>query len=388
MRRLKRKVLNAERALFQKVKKSVLGLHYALGITRALPPVSCQIEITTVCNYNCVMCNRNFVDKGRKNRMMSVEEFRQVLSHLPRSIRHIFFMGQMGDAFCHPGFYEMLDHASDRGYQISIATNGERLTRERTERLAKYNLWRLHVSLDSIDEETYSTIRGGSIAKIIENLRFFKDRNPNTSLFLAMVLMKDNVGGMDRFLDTAKGLKADLIILQMMIPFSSEIWAEQSLYNDAGALRSMAKVVKRHREGSGLSFGRGGGSDNWSFQPSNGLCESAFSIPQIMVNGDVVPCCMVSNAEEEFTAGVPFRINPGNYVVGNVITHPLMAVWNNRKIKQIRKEIIKAHRFYRRVDGGCPVKGIEGFAEIKRGVPGQSGFDYCKVCALRWQVGG
>ena len=48
MRRLKRKVLNAERALFQKVKKSVLGLHYALGITRALPPVSGQIEITTV----------------------------------------------------------------------------------------------------------------------------------------------------------------------------------------------------------------------------------------------------------------------------------------------------------------------------------------------------
>ncbi len=390
MSELKRRMLNAERALFQKVKKRMLALHYRFGITTVPPPISCQIEVTTVCNYNCVMCNRNFVSSDRKDRLMSIEEFQRILSHLPGSIRHIFFMGQMGDAFCHPKFYDILDCAHGRKYHLSIATNGERLTRERIDRLTRYNLWRLHVSLDSIDDEVYSTIRGGSIRKIIDNLKYFKDRNPATSLFLAMVLMKDNIDGMDKFLETAKELKANLIILQMMIPFSREIWSEQSLYCQPGGLDGLTKVLKRRMEDSGLNFGRGGGSDNWSFQPENGYCDSAFSLPQIMVNGDVVPCCMVSNAEEEFTAGVPFRINPQNYVVGNVLREPLMSMWNGKKMKRIRKEIIGARKHY----GGCARKNgssgftMEDFASIKKGIPEPKAFDYCRVCALRWQVGG
>ncbi|MBI5238017.1 MAG: radical SAM protein [Deltaproteobacteria bacterium] len=382
---LKRRMLNAERAFFQKVKKRMLYLHYRFGITTVLSPISCQIEITSVCNYNCVMCNRNFVDKERKDKMMSLGEFKRILLHLPGSIRHIFFIGTLGDAFCHPGFYDFLDIAREKNYHVSIATNGSRLTKERADRLTKYNLWRLHVSLDATDKDIYSSIRGGSIEKIMDNLAYFKERNRNTSLFLAMVLMRDNVDGIDGFLETAKKLKAKLIIFQMLIPFSMQIWSEQSLYNYPDKLEKTVKAVRRHMARSGMNFGRGGGADNWSLQPANGYCDSAFTLPQIMLNGDVVPCCMVPNAREEFAGGVPFNINPQNYIIGNVLREPLMSIWNNKKIKRIRKEIIDAHK---RCNGSLKKFRIEDFADLKRGIPEPKGFDYCKVCALRWQVGG
>ncbi len=388
MNALKRRILNTERKVFQQIKKTAVGVHYRLGVTRVLPPVSCQLEITSVCNYNCVMCNRNFVEKERKNKLLSLEDYRKILANLPLTIKHIFFMGQLGDAFCHPSFYDFLDIAKERKYNISVATNGERLTKERTDRLTKYDLWRLHVSLDSTDKEMYSNIRGGDVDAIVENLKYFKEKNPHTSLFLAMVLMKDNVGGIDGFLETARRLKADLIILQMMIPFSMEIWAEQSLYNYPDKMHRAVEAIKNHMKSSGVNFGRGGGSENWSLQPANGYCDSAFSIPQILVSGDVVPCCMVSNASEEFTAGVPFRINPANYIIGNVKERPLMSIWNNKKIRRIRKEIIDAHNGCEGRLKGNGAFGIEDFAEMKRSIAKPRAFDYCKVCALRWQVGG
>ena len=384
----KTKMLNAERAIFRVFKNKLLNLHYRFGISTALPPVSCQLEITTVCNYNCVMCNRHFVEKERKNKMMSVEEFEIILNNFPKSMKHIFFVGQLGDAFCHPRFYDFLDIATRRNYQISIATNGSRLTKERIDELTGFNLWRLHVSLDATDKETYSNIRGGDIEKIVESLTYLKTKKPQVLLYLAMVLMKDTVEQIHSFFETAQNINPDLIILQMMIPYSVDIWRGQSLYNYPDKLDKVVEFINEQFKNPTLNLMRGGGSKNWNLNPVNGLCDSAFFLPQIMVNGDVVPCCMVSNADEEFTGGVTARINPRNYVIGNVLKEPLSVLWNNKKIKHIRKEIINSYKYHNRRAGAPKPLNIKDFENIKKNTAVQKACDYCKVCALRWQVGG
>lgn len=385
---LRTKILNAEREVLRTLKKQIIGFQYRFGVCTALPPVTCQLEITTICNYNCPMCNRNFVDKARKDKMMSMDEFKTILGNLPKSLKHISFEGQLGDAFCHPHFYDFLDVASKQNYLVSIRTNGNRLTKKRIDELTKFNLWRLQVSLDSTDKEIYSSIRGGDIEKIVDNLAYLKRRSPGAQLFVAMVLMKDTAGQIQGFFETANNIKADLITLQMLIPYSMEIWREQSLYNFPDKLRDVAGFINDQSSKSVARLIRGGGTTNWDFAPVNGPCDAVFHTPQILVNGDVVPCCMVSNASEEFAAGISAQINPRNYVIGNVLEEPLSALWNNKKIKRIRKEIIDSYKYHNRHTGKSKPLCIKDFETIKNSTSVQKACDYCKVCALRWQVGG
>lgn len=76
------------------------------------------IEITNNCNLNCSFCIHN----QRKNKYMTLEEFKIILSKLKGHTKYLYFH-VLGEPLIHPYINEFINEAS-KNFYINITTNG------------------------------------------------------------------------------------------------------------------------------------------------------------------------------------------------------------------------------------------------------------------------
>jgi len=92
------------------------------------------VEITSVCNLNCEYCylrrTKTYIDKTT---------FIHILSFLEKlGCNRIQLIG--GEPFCHPNILHFLDISLNRGFKVSIYTNGTLLDKTIIEHIAKLNI--------------------------------------------------------------------------------------------------------------------------------------------------------------------------------------------------------------------------------------------------------
>jgi len=136
----------------------------------ALNPLDINFRITTLCNLNCSMCVQE------KTGEMPLPRVRGIIDALDRGYRPglrptIMFIG--GEPLLHPGFREIIDHASRRGFPFSVCSNGTLFDKD----LIKFLLDRgIKEAIFSIDgtEESHDALRGqGVFSKAARHLRSF-----------------------------------------------------------------------------------------------------------------------------------------------------------------------------------------------------------------------
>ena len=89
-------------------------LHYLCGmITR------CYLEITNVCNLNCLFCPKT----TREKHSMTLDEFDTLTTRLAGEVRFLYFH-LMGEPFLHPLLPEFILMARRKGFTPIITTNG------------------------------------------------------------------------------------------------------------------------------------------------------------------------------------------------------------------------------------------------------------------------
>ena len=93
------------------------------------------IEITSVCNLRCKYCYL-----GSKSRtFVNAADFKQVLNFLKKfGCRKIQLIG--GEPLCHPHIFELLDISLNKGFEVSIYTNGVLLKASDIEFLSKLGI--------------------------------------------------------------------------------------------------------------------------------------------------------------------------------------------------------------------------------------------------------
>lgn len=79
----------------------------------------CYLEITNVCNLDCVFCPKN----ARPKRMMTLEEFDTLTSKLEGKIQFLYFH-LMGEPMLHPDLDRMIAMARQKGFIPILTTNG------------------------------------------------------------------------------------------------------------------------------------------------------------------------------------------------------------------------------------------------------------------------
>lgn len=83
----------------------------------------CYLEITNICNLNCVFCPKT----TRKKHMMTQEEFDTLTTHLTGAVKFLYFH-LMGEPFLHPQLPQFIHKARNKGFIPVVTSNGTLLS--------------------------------------------------------------------------------------------------------------------------------------------------------------------------------------------------------------------------------------------------------------------
>lgn len=249
-----------------------------------------RFEVTTKCNYRCIICPRDKLT--RKIETMSFDLFKKLIDKvLDETDQYVIisFPG-MGEPLLDKTLNKKIEYAKKKNFTILILTNGSVLTVNRFKALEGLGVASIRVSFYGNASESYSRIHGikneHSFNKVRDNLAKISRIKSDTKLLLTFnVVSGANDGCVDGWIDYWKN-KADLI----------EVWYPHNWVDG----RSYRKVQKKKLK----------------------TCGRPFKGPlQVQVDGTVNMCCF------DFD---------GKLTLGDLKTQSLKEIFNSplyRKIK-------------------------------------------------------
>ena len=272
------------------------------------------IEPTTKCNLTCKMCFRHtWFDEPICD--LSLEDYRQVLSTMPKTVQTIFF-GGMGEPLFHKDILEMIRLAAQTGAEVELLTNGTLLTEEMIYGILDAGLTRLWISID--DLQTDSSINatnsaGGDHAGhnhsglVLSNIRMLNKIRQKAlssiSLGITFVAMKSNAHQL-----------AKLPFFDLNIPEAADgirsLMRKQNFnlyFNDQAVLRKTG-YCKFVREG--MTF--------------------------VRADGKVCPCMALLHNGYTYLHDIRRKITHCSF--GNIKEQPLAEIWSSQEYKTFRRK--------------------------------------------------
>lgn len=123
----------------------------------------CYLEITNVCNLDCVFCPKT----RRTKRMLTREEFEALTDKLQGKIQFLYFH-LMGEPCLHPLLPEFILRAREKGFVPVLTTNGTRW--QQAEAILQARPYKIQISLHSAEGNLIETARNERLQTVNENL--------------------------------------------------------------------------------------------------------------------------------------------------------------------------------------------------------------------------
>ncbi|MFR3186716.1 MAG: radical SAM protein [Phocaeicola sp.] len=111
----------------------------------------CYLEITNVCNLDCVFCPKT----ERKKQVMSLDEFHALTDKLAGKVKFLYFH-LMGEPFLHPLLPELSNLARKKGFIPVLTTNGTLLSKR--EEMLESLPHKIQISLHSHEEHQRESV--------------------------------------------------------------------------------------------------------------------------------------------------------------------------------------------------------------------------------------
>jgi MoaA/NifB/PqqE/SkfB family radical SAM enzyme len=343
-----------------------------------------QIEVTSRCNIQCVMCPVTVLAEHWPARDMPWETFERIADAFDRT-RWVYLQG-WGEPLLHRRIFDMIRRAKRAGCRVGFTTNGTRLTRETGARLLDLDLDLLAVSIAGATAATHEAIRVGSdFAKLLENLRQFlllrRERGssrPKVEVFYLMA--RTNLAELPAAVALAADLGADeLVATNLDYVITTEL--------DGLRAYGAGPVAQAHRDS--LDAARAAARRaRLAFRPyplefrEMAVCDlNPLKILFISSDGSVSPCVYTSLAGQaeipRVFAGRPVEVPVVHF--GNVNEQPLMEVWEGPGYREFRA------RFAKRVVGASRVAlgTMAGGEAAEEEVPAP---EACRTCPKLYGV--
>ena len=156
------------------------------------------IEPTNICNSNCIFCAYQFQDRLRRGRgFMSPELYKKALDGYERLGGHkwLYICSLVGEPLLDPGIIEKIYRAKQRGFFVTIFTNGIMLNKVDAARLLKSGIDEIVVSTAPFDEKSYiSLCRNKSYKDVLEGTaRLLKERNLSDSRCIISIAFRSHI---------------------------------------------------------------------------------------------------------------------------------------------------------------------------------------------------
>lgn len=307
------------------------------------------IEVTTLCNFDCITCIRNSWDDDLSQ--MSVDTFEKIAEALPGlpELECVHF-GGFGEPFSHPGIFDMLRAVKEAGFKVEIITNGSLLTSEVVDKLIELKVDMVFVSMDAPDREEYERIRqGGSFTSVLANVAALVERKKELKskfpeLGMEFVAMKSNYHKLPELVSVANDLKVRKLIVTNLLPYH-ESMQDQIVYDiddtgtPFGSNSSLSMLMAQ------LPYMKLRTDRYCKFVEDKAMC--------VNYKGYVSPCYALMHSYSCFVYGRKKDIIP--YYLGNVNDKELAEIWKETEYVNFRLAI-KNFRF-----PSCPdCKYLEG----------------------------
>lgn len=262
-------------------------------------PVVYNIETTNHCAMDCIMCPRSLMKRPVEH--MRMELFRVIIDQA-KNFTEFIWLDHFGDPLLNPELFDMIAYAKAKELRVCFSTNATSVTPEKSRRLIESKLDLLHISLDGVDQETYSYYRGKNanydlaVRNIEEHIHQKLDLQssiPYTTI--AMIKMDKTAPQVNKFIDLWSKKGVDKVFIKEFSTMDGTI--EKRLY----AQKSSSSKISLPK------------------------CYFPWSSVTILVDGRVVPCCY------DFD---------GKVVLGDLTKESLASIWNGKQMRRLRQEHI------------------------------------------------
>ena len=264
-----------------------------------------MLEPTNVCNLRCPVCSTGGNYDKRPKANMNISQFKKIVNPIKDSLKVVNLWG-FGEPFLAPDMPKMLDYLGRNDSLVHIHTNSTILDQKILNQIKKNHRLIITFSIDGITQKSYQTYRrGGNLKKAMNNMSRITNLKEKNNLFnlgtiWQFLVTRANENEMDKAREIARDLGVDRLRFKTI-----GIKKEHALYH-----RLIPRKKSHHRQRKEDLTDR----DCSFLFPGN---------PNILVNGDVVPCCHDYSHD---------------YKMGNAFKESLIDIWNNQKYKKFRKD--------------------------------------------------
>jgi len=271
-------------------------------------PVSVGVELTNNCNLQCPECSSGSGTMSRDRGFMKVELFEKIIKELSPYLYNVNLYFQ-GEPMLHPLFFLFVEKCRD--IHSVVSTNGHFLTVENSEKLIRSRLGKLIISLDGMDQETYSSYRReGKLNTVFEGIR--------------------NISTARKLYGSTLKVEIQFLVNRMnehQIPVIREFTGS---HGATLKLKSMQIIDRKDIEKwlpSDEKYRRYKLVDGEYVIKSNlpDRCARLWFNPVITWDGKVIPCCFDKNAD---------------HIMGDLNSDPFREIWDGPKYRIFRKSIL------------------------------------------------
>lgn len=188
-------------------------------------PRELVVEITTLCNMNCIHCFRKAA-LDLKPCSMDLKFFKSILSEaIENNVGRIVFSG-WGEPLIHPEIQYMIKMCKDLGLEVAINTNGSRID-ELIDTLVKY-VDEIYISLDAATARIYNIVRQPtmfsgiiqSLSKLVSIKQVRGQIKPVIKILFTVTFL--NIVDVEYFLKLAVELGVNEVVFTSAIPYSDQ----------------------------------------------------------------------------------------------------------------------------------------------------------------------
>ena len=323
------------------------------------PPVQIDLKIVDACNLRCRMCAQwgeagyNFERPSAElKRILPLSSYKRLADDVASLSPKPWFYIWGGEPFLYPDVMPLTSYLKERGFTVSIVTNGTKVQEHATE-LVHAGLDVLLVSIDG-PKDTHDNIRGlkGAFESSAAGIRAVQaekkrlgTRKPYVSLM--SVITRENQNSLEELYGIGEDLDIDMMltwygwyqtwesgnrhteIMRDNMGITPWTW-KGYLWNardiDVEAVQaSVQKIHQRQWRFPYVFFPELDLEDIPSYYTDHANtfgfthCRAPWIMTEIMPNGDVATCRDYSDI-----------------VVGNIERESILDIWNNQRSRQFR----------------------------------------------------
>jgi putative metalloenzyme radical SAM/SPASM domain maturase len=224
-------------------------------------PSKLFVEVTTRCNLQCGMCVKQNGIGGIPEGSMSQEIFERLTPAFPHL--DTLVLNGIGEPLLHPHLEDFISRARTllpKHATVGFQSNGMALTDKRASSLVGAGLDRICISLDTMSDDSFRSIRrGGDIGGIVAafvslNKARARSSGRDLSIGIEFVLMRSNLADLPDAVRWAGRSGASFAIATQLLPYHKDIITQAAYDTNTTAAIAIYERWKTKAQQEGLDI--------------------------------------------------------------------------------------------------------------------------------------